>query len=647
MKFQTLILMALGLNLSLGSCACSKVDEPDGNQEYRDPHADLEAPVDFSDEIIMLDLRSFNSINRSDKSAVLNLWDTFHAISSVQGIVNRDTPRLYINYVKNGSTDVDSYWWDMYRKPGKWLATKQVREMDNVLDVFRYFKPLINGLVVWDPAVPSTSNVASTVAGADNLIAVRYDTDPSSMYNRLIGLGYEVKVRLIGEDGKSIFKTKLEPYRWAIDNYLKTGKCNTRFAAYYIDAYWIDHCSQANLNHHCLTNHDFFIGKKAFFFDLSPWGDEIATDVNADTYPNDPSPEVGADCEMMKEMLLECYRHNGNGQVFTHIGGFPAWAFKYTRYGTVGGSHGEVDTEWEFARVISAYNAYKDADAIGYGAMANASFWKNFPLKDKYPQKWSDMEQLKAKGYVTADGKVNKSKKYFIFYVGDWDAASWLYQMTPQLWDEKNRGNVPMMWAISPALEVRAPMAMEYLRSTASDMDYFVAADNGAGYLNPSMLAAPRPISNLPSGLDAWAEHCKPMYNRWDMTVTGFIIDGFCAGMNEDCMACYKKFSPNGIVPQKVSKYAKLYDGMPILKSGPDINDGSSSVAAASLVSLLNSHPIFPFYWSRAILKSPSWYLDVRNRAQAACPEMEWVDAPTFFTLLKMYLEEGNFVPAI
>ena len=178
--------------------------------------------------------------------------------------------------------------------------------------------------------------------------------------------------------------------------------------------------------------------------------------------------------------------------------------------------------------------------------------------------------------------------------------------MTPQLWDEKNRGNVPMMWAISPALEVRAPMAMEYLRSTASDMDYFVAADNGAGYLNPSMLAAPRPISNLPSGLDAWAEHCKPMYNRWDMTVTGFIIDGFCAGMNEDCMACYKKFSPNGIVPQKVSKYAKLYDGMPILKSGPDINDGSSSAAAASLVSLLNSHPIFPFYWSPAILKSVS-----------------------------------------
>ena len=86
---------------------------------------------------------------------------------------------------------------------------------------------------------------------------------------------------------------------------------------------------------------------------------------------------------------------------------------------------------------------------------------------------------------------------------------------------------------------------------------------------------------------------------------------------------------------------------MPILKSGPDINDGSSSAAAASLVSLLNSHPIFPFYWSRAILKSPSWYLDVRNRAQEACPEMEWVDAPTFFTLLKMYLEEGNFVPAI
>lgn len=55
-----------------------------------------------------------------------------------------------------------------------------------------------------------------------------------------------------------------------------------------------------------------------------------------------------------------------------YIGGFPAWAYKYTMHAS--GSHDDVPTEWEFSRIISAYNAFKDADAIGYGALANASF---------------------------------------------------------------------------------------------------------------------------------------------------------------------------------------------------------------------------------------------------------------------------------
>jgi hypothetical protein len=51
-----------------------------------------------------------------------------------------------------------------------------------------------------------------------------------------------------------------------------------------------------------------------------------------------------------------------------YIGGFLFWIFKYTQH--VGGKHGDVDTEWEFSGLIGAYNAFKDADAIGCGALA-------------------------------------------------------------------------------------------------------------------------------------------------------------------------------------------------------------------------------------------------------------------------------------
>ena len=74
-------------------------------------------------------------------------------------------------------------------------------------------------------------------------------------------------------------------------------------------------------------------------------------------------------------MLFEAYKQN-KGEKFCYIGGFPSWAFKYTKHAN--GKHDDVPTEWEFSRIISAYNAFKDADAIGLGALANASFWQHF-----------------------------------------------------------------------------------------------------------------------------------------------------------------------------------------------------------------------------------------------------------------------------
>ena len=46
-------------------------------------------------------------------------------------------------------------------------------------------------------------------------------------------------------------------------------------------------------------------------------------------------------------------------------------------------------------------------------------------------------QQLTARGYLTKDGRVNfAGRQFIIFYVGDYDAASWLYQYTPVVWDE-------------------------------------------------------------------------------------------------------------------------------------------------------------------------------------------------------------------
>lgn len=514
--------------------------------------------------------------------------------------------------------DIDKYWLNKYRRKGQWLYRKETVTYNTIEDLVSAYAGYIKGVVLYDERVPSTSNVASAVAGAEDLLPIRYDLDSESLYSRLVlgGPRLKVKRRLINEDGSVMFtgsgvipgtnrnstgSIKNDPYIWYIENYMKTGKCNTEYAAYYLDQYWKQNPGATVRNHHTLSNHDFFISKRAFFFDLSPWGDEPATD--------EPTQKVGTDLATLKEMLLLAYQQN-KGEKYCYIGGFPSWAFKYTKH--AGGIHDDVPTEWEFLRLISAYNAFKDADAIAIGALANASFWQHFPLEERYSQPWVTHEELKQRGLLTEDGKVDvKGRNFLIFYVGDYDASSWVSQFTSLTWDDPNRGKVPMMWAISPVLQERVPHVLHNFRKTATKNDYFVASDNGAGYLSPGMLQEPRPISGLPSGLQSWAEHCKPYYEKWGLSITGFIVDGYAPGLNWEGMECYRSFSPNGIVPQKLSSWSMLFGNMPVLRADYDINDVEPKDAAVAIVNRIREREGLPFHWFRNIIKSPTWYVEV------------------------------------
>ena len=597
--------------------------------------------------IALFDLGYTLNLDMKNETNVHTAWDHAHTLATLQGIVNRKSPRLYLFFIENAGVNIDRYWWDKYRKPGKWLHGADTLLYTDLIKLITSFKPDIKGAVVYDPKVPATSNVASSVAGADGLIAVRYDLSEGSLYRKLILGGPKIPVKkwLLKPDGTSLFtgkgivpdtkrpssgSAKNDAYLWFIENYIKTGKCNTAYGAYYLDQQWMQKPTATRINHHTLSNHDFFVSKNAFFYDLSPWADESATD--------DKGQQQGTDLSTLKEFLLLAYQHNGNGNRFTYLGGFPPWAYKYTKH--AGGKHEDVETEWEYSRVISAYNAFKDADAIGFGALANASFWQHYPLKKIYKQDWVTQDELKEKGYLDASGKLQlEDKNYYIFYVGDYDASSWLSQTTPDIWDSPDRGKVPLMWSISPVLAQRVPMAMEYRRETATPNDYFAAADNGAGYLMPGMLQAPRAISGLPDAVEQWAGHNAPYYKQWGLSITGFVIDGLAPAMNSKGLDAYAKFSPNGIVPQKVP-LTSLHGNMPVLRSGEDVNQDDPAEAARIIVEQIHKRKI-PFHWFRNILKVPSWHVKVVEEIKKLDPKAELLDAPTFFELYRTYLKEN------
>jgi hypothetical protein len=278
-----------------------------------------------------------------------------------------------------------------------------------------------------------------------------------------------------------------------------------------------------------------------------------------------------------------------------------------------------------------------EADAAGLSDLCNASFMRHYPLRKIYPQK--NKRPSKAdwiqKGYLKEDGTL--SRKLFVgHYVGDYDAPAWLSKAVPKMFP--NKATVPLGWAFNPNLADRAPQAMVYAREHAGSNDWFISGDSGAGYLNPRALAV-RPESGLPSGLKAWELHCQKYYRQWDLTITGFMLDGSAGASTETEYAAYESFSPDGIGTHFEPKPA-LKAGIPTCRE-IDLPDRAEAAAATLARAARGLKGGTGFFWARSILKEPAWYDDVSLNLARNHPDapIEVVDPYTFFGLIAMHLQ--------
>jgi hypothetical protein len=605
------------------------------------PASHLPANRGFPERIRVFDARHLRKPDPKDPNHAAEIWDTMHTLAAIQGLANREAPRLYVIYCAEFGVETDQFWFDWLRGEDGWLSESRLVPLATPEEVVRTFREYVKGLVVYDPQVPATSCVASTAAGCDDLLPVRFSRATNSMFALLTGrLGLPVRLWLVNPDGTPKFtgkglipdlnepssaSAKNDAYRWAIRHFIDSGKCDPRFAAYYIDAFWIKHPSPGQWDLHTLSNHDYFIARRAFFFDLATWGDETPVD--------DPGQKLGLDRQTFLQMMAALNRKAPNSMI--KVGGFTPWAFKYTNHPGAGGKHGGVETEWEFARLISQFNGYMEADAIGLSAMANASFCTHYPLKERYPQPnpkptRSDWQRA---GYLTAEGSVAPNL-YVGYYAGDYDSPAWLYKAVAAFFSDPQRGRVPLGWAFDPNLADRAPQALVYAYRHATTNDFFIAGDSGAGYLNPRALTV-RPDSKLPPALELWTEHCARQFKHWDMTITGFMLDGSAGASTPEEFSAYERFSPDGC-GNHFDLAPRVISAVPTVREWdmPDSAEQTAAYMAGQAAAAANGPR---FLWARTILKTPSWHAEVSRILREKHPASPVVVvAPyTFFGLIK------------
>ena len=246
-------------------------------------------------------------------------YDALKFVSSLQGLVNREEPRLLVRFLEGegqaGTINIDDYWLELLQRD--WLKERPVERITKLEDLIARFPEACTGVVLWDPGVAATSNVASTICGVEGLLPVRAN---SALQARLVDGGPKLPVKksLVGMfTGSESGSRKCDAYLWAKRTYLDAGLCNDSLMAYYIDAY-TQRPEKPGFEYHdfpntTLTNGDYYIAQKAFFFDLGPWADETPVD--------DPNQPLGTDKHTLEALLKSMYQQN-QGKKFTSVGGF-------------------------------------------------------------------------------------------------------------------------------------------------------------------------------------------------------------------------------------------------------------------------------------------------------------------------------------
>jgi len=164
-------------------------------KQYKEPEYNINWPKErvfpqfaYPKELFVVDLRKIDFFN-----------DYRHLVlTSLQGLVNRELPRIYIIY-----TDMDENWLKTLKKYTK--IKIQYVSADDILEKFGNYA---KGYIVYDPELPDTVNIATTMAGLYNCVVVHPKDIPWVEKHSLKKF----------EDLRGKFKNRYKAYLWAYEN---------------------------------------------------------------------------------------------------------------------------------------------------------------------------------------------------------------------------------------------------------------------------------------------------------------------------------------------------------------------------------------------------------------------------------------------
>jgi hypothetical protein len=536
-------------------------------------------------------------------------YDEAMAVSSLQGIINRTSPELY---VLGQTNDRPAFWLELLAKDGRWLQGRKRKPIRDLPALVNLAGNRVKGAIIWDPAVAATINVATTIAGVEDAIVLSPELAARYLARWRLRVLKDLRGKFTGSETGS---AKNDAYRWAIREYLAKGLCSSHRLFLFEDSF----STRAKGDLGYVITRDWAVKNCCFVFDLSPWGDEAPGD--------DATQRVGLDLETYNLILAETLRQAA-GRHMTELTGFFA-AEKYSDEPKHKSAHLGVPTEWESVWLMSPFNCYQNTISSDCFNQSLHSQAPRHPLKQKRLAKPMPL------------GK----KAYICILMSDYDSATPLYDFLPNHWHDANRGKLPLAWGINPSLLETYPDLIAYFYETATPADTFTSDASAAGYMNPNRI--------LKEYLPLFVRHNQQFFREADMTIAPMVLDQ--DQPLPEVKDAFQQFAPNGFATIVDDMHhhgghlpaPQVWKGMPVLEL---INEACNSPKSDQIADALartirnrgNAQP--GFYFFRTVWVNPTTVTAAVALLTNKHPDLNFeVVAPeTFFGLFKESLSGGK-----
>ena len=155
-----------------------------------------------------------------------------------------------------------------------------------------------------------------------------------------------------------------------------------------------------------------------------------------------------------------------------------------------------------------------------------------------------------------------QNKIYVAFILSDGDNLQYVEHLMRKLWNNTDRGSVPMGWTLSPAMVDAMPGALNYYYQTSTDNDNLISGPSGYGYTYPNDWPDQNALNQFVSKTEEYNLLAGfRVITVWN-TITG--------GINQNVGETYATYAPTllGLTAQNtggsLSIYKQSLPGLPL-----------------------------------------------------------------------------------